>query len=148
MKSLKSQENELFEYLTEDEWEGWLIYTESATISHSTTSSSQQSAQTQTAKSTESISSTESLLAAPTILVPIETTANCTMAFYDSCVDYYKCENACASLGASGLKWFHVGCCECVGKNCINFGVSETRCRNCPGDSDQTLDSGNPDIAL
>lgn len=66
---------------------------------------------------------------------------NCTMAFLDSCVDMYKCETSCMSMGASGYRWFHVGCCECVGKYCLNFGVNQIRCRNCPEESDQVIDS-------
>lgn len=79
--------------------------------------------------------------------VPITTTnstvpMNCTMAFIASCVDMYKCESSCISMGASGYRWFHIGCCECVGKYCLNFGVNQIRCRNCPEESDQVVDSG------
>jgi len=68
---------------------------------------------------------------------------NCTMAFLVSCVDMYKCESSCIAMGASGYRWFHVGCCECVGKYCLNFGVNEIRCRNCPLESEQVIDSTN-----
>uniref|UniRef100_A0A6G1SHQ0 Protein twisted gastrulation n=1 Tax=Aceria tosichella TaxID=561515 RepID=A0A6G1SHQ0_9ACAR len=71
---------------------------------------------------------------------------NCTMAFLVSCVDMYKCESSCISMGASGYRWFHVGCCECVGKYCLNFGVNEIRCRNCPQDSEQVIDSSNDNL--
>ena len=33
-------------------------------------------------------------------------------------------------------RWFHDGCCECVGSTCINYGVNESRCRNCPESKD------------
>lgn len=69
------------------------------------------------------------------------TPLNCTMAFLTSCVDQYKCESSCISMGASGYRWFHVGCCECVGKSCLNFGVNEVRCRKCPDENDQVIDS-------
>lgn len=69
------------------------------------------------------------------------TPMNCTMAFLVNCVDMYKCESSCISMGASGYRWFHVGCCECVGKYCLNFGFNEIRCRNCPVDGDQVIDS-------
>lgn len=69
------------------------------------------------------------------------TQMNCTMAFLASCVDMYKCESSCISMGANGYRWFHIGCCECVGKYCLNFGVNEIRCRNCPEES-QVIDSG------
>lgn len=79
--------------------------------------------------------------------VPITTSnsttpMNCTMAFIASCVDMYKCESSCMSMGASGYRWFHIGCCECVGKYCLNFGINQIRCRNCPEESDQVIDFG------
>lgn len=67
---------------------------------------------------------------------------NCSMAFLASCVDMYKCETSCISMGASGYRWFHIGCCECVGKYCLNFGLNQIRCRNCPEESDQVIDYG------
>lgn len=30
------------------------------------------------------------------------------------------------------FRWFHDSCCECVGATCINYGVNESRCRQCP----------------
>lgn len=71
---------------------------------------------------------------------------NCTMAFISECSSMYSCESTCISLGASGYRWFHVGCCECVGKYCLNFGVNEIRCRKCPVESDQVIDSSNEDL--
>lgn len=68
-------------------------------------------------------------------------TMNCTMAFLASCVEMHKCESSCVSMGASGYRWFHIGCCECVGKYCLNFGINQIRCRNCPEESDQVIDS-------
>lgn len=35
-------------------------------------------------------------------------------------------------------RWFHDGCCECVGHTCINYGINESRCTECPGDEDET----------
>ena len=66
---------------------------------------------------------------------------NCTMAFITDCVDSHKCESACVAMGASGYKWFHIGCCECVGKSCINYGISEPKCKKCPEESEQRLDN-------
>ena len=31
--------------------------------------------------------------------------------------------------------WFD-GCCECVGSTCINFGINESKCFNCPETND------------
>lgn len=66
---------------------------------------------------------------------------SCSMAFLTSCVDEAGCEASCLSLGADGYRWFHVGCCECVGKYCDNFGVNEIRCRSCPSESDRVMNS-------
>lgn len=49
-----------------------------------------------------------------------ETTAepipvNCTVAYMSQCMSWNKCKNACMSMGASSYRWFHDGCCECVG---------------------------------
>lgn len=77
------------------------------------------------------------------------TIMNCTMAYLASCVDMYKCESSCISMGASGYRWFHIGCCECFGKYCTNFGLNQPRCRQCPtGDSIQVIDSGGLDSSL
>lgn len=38
------------------------------------------------------------------------------------------------------LRWFHDGCCECVGQTCINYGIKESRCRECPENKDLDLD--------
>ena len=35
-------------------------------------------------------------------------------------------------MGASSYRWFHDGCCECVGENCLNYGINESRCLQCP----------------
>lgn len=71
---------------------------------------------------------------------PLTGNGTCTMAFLASCVDMYKCESSCISMGASGFRWFHIGCCECVGKHCLNFGINRIRCRNCPSEVDQVID--------
>jgi hypothetical protein len=43
-------------------------------------------------------------------------------------------------MGASSYRWFHDGCCECIGDNCVGYGINESRCRECPlkdGDDDE-----------
>lgn len=57
---------------------------------------------------------------------------NCTVAFMADCMPLNKCKSSCSSMGASAYRWFHDGCCQCVGPNCINYGVSESKCRMCP----------------
>lgn len=29
-------------------------------------------------------------------------------------------------------RWFHNGCCECVGSECQKYGIDDSRCINCP----------------
>lgn len=31
------------------------------------------------------------------------------------------------SMGAKSYRWFHDGCCECVGDRCMNYGINESR---------------------
>lgn len=59
-------------------------------------------------------------------------TFNCTVAFWSQCMSSPKCKTSCRSMGATSYRWFHDGCCECIGQNCINFGIDESRCRECP----------------
>ncbi|KAF7988423.1 hypothetical protein HCN44_000996 [Aphidius gifuensis] len=59
-------------------------------------------------------------------------TLNCTVAFMAQCTSYSKCHSACQSMGASSYRWFHDGCCECVGQTCLNYGINESRCLKCP----------------
>ncbi|XP_011495050.1 PREDICTED: twisted gastrulation protein homolog 1-A-like [Ceratosolen solmsi marchali] len=60
------------------------------------------------------------------------TTVNCTVAFIVECNSWDKCKKYCQSMGATSYRWFHDGCCECIGDTCINYGVNESRCLNCP----------------
>ncbi|XP_046749126.1 twisted gastrulation protein homolog 1-A-like [Diprion similis] len=59
-------------------------------------------------------------------------TLNCTVAFIARCNSWNKCQTTCQSMGAASYRWFHDGCCECVGDTCINYGINESRCRLCP----------------
>lgn len=78
-------------------------------------------------------------------------TVNCTVIYLDQCTSWNKCRHSCQTTGASSYRWFHDGCCECVGSTCINYGVNESRCRNCPeskdwgDDSDDALDEDMQD---
>lgn len=65
-------------------------------------------------------------------------TVNCTVAYMSQCMSWNKCKASCVSMGASSYRWFHDGCCECVGHTCINYGINESRCTECPGDEDET----------
>ncbi|KAL3273844.1 hypothetical protein HHI36_015270 [Cryptolaemus montrouzieri] len=59
-------------------------------------------------------------------------TLNCTVAFMSQCMSNSKCKSTCTTMGASSYRWFHDACCECVGHNCINYGINESRCKDCP----------------
>ncbi|KAF4519133.1 hypothetical protein B566_EDAN007406 [Ephemera danica] len=54
-------------------------------------------------------------------------TLNCTVAFQTQCMSWNKCRDTCISMGASSYRWFHDGCCECIGNTCINYGINESR---------------------
>lgn len=56
-----------------------------------------------------------------------KTTLNCTVAFVLECISWSKCRTNCLSMGASSFRWFHNGCCECIGDTCINYGLSEAK---------------------
>lgn len=68
-------------------------------------------------------------------------------------MSWNKCRESCSTMGAYSYRWFHVGCkyssfliictdfytlylfilgCECVGKTCINYGINDSRCLDCP----------------
>ncbi|XP_037814020.1 protein twisted gastrulation-like, partial [Lucilia sericata] len=66
--------------------------------------------------------------------------ANCTVVYFDHCVSWNKCRQSCRSYGASSYRWFHDGCCECVGSTCLNYGVNESRCKFCPEEEDEEFD--------
>jgi len=68
--------------------------------------------------------------AAPTM--PEVVTVNCTVAYMGQCMSWNKCKASCTSMGATSYRWFHDGCCECVGNQCINYGINQSRCNDCP----------------
>ena len=59
-------------------------------------------------------------------------TVNCSVAYMSQCMSWNKCKTSCQSMGASSYRWFHDGCCECVGSQCINYGINQSRCEDCP----------------
>ena len=69
---------------------------------------------------------------------PIFTSVNstgleeCVVAYMDDCTSLGKCENTCRSMGAARQRWFHNGCCECVGSSCLSYGKNEPQCKECP----------------
>lgn len=71
---------------------------------------------------------------------------NCTVVYFDHCVSWNKCRQSCRSTGASSYRWFHDGCCECVGSTCLNYGVNESRCKFCPEEDDEDWEDFNEDL--
>ena len=53
---------------------------------------------------------------------------NCTVAFLNNEMGDSKCEKSCDSMGSTSYRWFNNGCCECIGHNCVNYGVNEAKC--------------------
>ena len=64
---------------------------------------------------------------AETETAPEQVTLNCTVAYLTQCRSWGKCSFSCQTMGASSVRWFHNGCCECIGSTCINFGINESR---------------------
>lgn len=60
-------------------------------------------------------------------LKPGSITLNCTVAFMATCTSMIKCRSTCQSMSAFSFRWFHDGCCECVGEYCINYGINQSR---------------------
>ncbi|KAG0725510.1 Protein twisted gastrulation [Chionoecetes opilio] len=81
-----------------------------------------------------------------------QVTVNCTVMYMSQCMSGNKCKETCRSTGATAYRWFFDGCCECVGSTCVNYGVNESRCMQCPLMEEEEFDdeltdaylSGNP----
>lgn len=70
-------------------------------------------------------------------------TLNCTVAYMSQCMSCNKCRVNCQSMGSTSFRWFHDGCCECIGDNCINYGINESRCLACPDHKDPGMKLDN-----
>ncbi|KAH8398343.1 hypothetical protein KR215_008656 [Drosophila sulfurigaster] len=57
---------------------------------------------------------------------------NCTVVYLKECTSWNKCRQTCYKTGATSYRWFHDGCCECVGGYCASYGINESRCSQCP----------------
>ncbi|TMW47327.1 hypothetical protein DOY81_007590 [Sarcophaga bullata] len=68
---------------------------------------------------------------------------NCTVIYLNTCTNNKKCLQYCESMGSNSYRWFHDGCCECVGANCYNYGINESRCTACPDDDEDDEDFDN-----
>lgn len=68
-------------------------------------------------------------------------TFNCTVAYMSQCMSCDKCRASCRSMGANSIRWFHDGCCECVGDKCLYYGINESRCLACPGGKETSINA-------
>uniref|UniRef100_A0A1B6CSQ7 Protein twisted gastrulation n=1 Tax=Clastoptera arizonana TaxID=38151 RepID=A0A1B6CSQ7_9HEMI len=78
-------------------------------------------------------------------------TLNCSVAYMSQCMSWNKCKTSCISMGAVSYRWFHDGCCECIGDKCRDYGINESRCLQCPLKrevSDDEATYGEDDEAL
>lgn len=81
---------------------------------------------------------------------------NCTVVFMAQCLSWNKCKHICLNMGASSYRWFHDGCCECVGSSCLNYGINESQCSQCSwfyedfesGNSDQSAEFDEDDYSM
>lgn len=53
---------------------------------------------------------------------------DCIVAAISRQLSMSKCRSYCISMGSSSFRWFYEGCCHCVGKYCLNYGIKEPRC--------------------
>jgi len=68
---------------------------------------------------------------------------NCTVAFMSMCMPWEKCKRSCVSMGAISYRWFHDGCCECVGTHCLNYGINDSRCSQCSAPKEGAFKAGD-----
>lgn len=64
-------------------------------------------------------------------IIPIDI---CTVAYIKICLGLEKCVDACHHMGAAKYRWFHTGCCECIGSSCLSYGKKKALCSECPND--------------
>ncbi|XP_022092149.1 twisted gastrulation protein homolog 1-like isoform X2 [Acanthaster planci] len=55
----------------------------------------------------------------------------CIVAYMHDCNSLEKCQTTCSSMGAAKQRWFHNGCCECIGEGCLSYGKNEALCKEC-----------------
>uniref|UniRef100_A0A8C5PJJ6 Twisted gastrulation n=1 Tax=Leptobrachium leishanense TaxID=445787 RepID=A0A8C5PJJ6_9ANUR len=55
----------------------------------------------------------------------------CTVLYFNPCMSMRRCHQSCESVGSSKYRWFHNGCCQCVGPDCYGLGSKEPLCHQC-----------------
>ena len=51
-------------------------------------------------------------------------------------------------MGATSARWFTDGCCQCVGHDCIPYGINESRCTGCSSGFEEDEDDELLDMSL
>ncbi|XP_075425172.1 twisted gastrulation protein homolog 1-like [Ascaphus truei] len=55
----------------------------------------------------------------------------CTVLYFNPCMSMSRCRQACESVGSGQYRWFHNGCCQCVGPDCHGYGSKKPACQQC-----------------
>ncbi|KAI1728881.1 twisted gastrulation (Tsg) protein conserved region domain-containing protein [Ditylenchus destructor] len=71
---------------------------------------------------------------------------NCTLIYMNECMSHKRCEQTCKTMGASSLRWFHTGCCQCIGSFCLKYGSDKDRCNDCKSSSSPNEESDEDKI--
>ncbi|XP_053324127.1 twisted gastrulation protein homolog 1-A-like [Spea bombifrons] len=69
-----------------------------------------------------------SVVATPTM---VNMSAVCTVMYFNPCMSMRRCHQSCESVGSPRYRWFHNGCCQCVGPDCYGYGSKEAMCQQC-----------------
>ncbi|CAG2120636.1 unnamed protein product, partial [Medioppia subpectinata] len=128
VEDLVEPQEELFSVLTEqtDHLLRWTSHTIPTRIVFMDSSSSSSSSAAKNTTNGESDGSDDGVDTERDIAV------NCTVAYMSQCMSWAKCKSSCTSMGATSYRWFHDKCCECIGSYCINYGINESQCIQCP----------------
>ncbi|XP_060111383.1 twisted gastrulation protein homolog 1-B-like [Heteronotia binoei] len=70
-------------------------------------------------------------LAPPDTKGPNTTAPPCQAIFFNECLSMSRCHAAGQSVGAWRYRWFHNGCCQCLGPDCRGYGGAQAQCSNC-----------------
>lgn len=67
--------------------------------------------------------------------VPAQSSGNtssiCTVMYFKPCMSMRRCHETCEFTGSSRYRWFHNGCCQCVGPDCYGYGSKDPLCQQC-----------------
>ncbi|XP_072271189.1 twisted gastrulation protein homolog 1-A-like isoform X1 [Pyxicephalus adspersus] len=61
----------------------------------------------------------------------VNLSAICTVMYFKPCMTMRRCQESCEVTGSSRYRWFHNGCCQCVGPDCYGYGNKDPLCQQC-----------------